>query len=530
MKYSLSDFIDIPKLQNLIDIFHAATGFASTVLDADGTILARSGWSNLCINFHRADPRTEAKCRESDSYVRRLLGEGKGIATYPCANGLMNVAAPIVIDGEYAGAVMVGQFLNEEPDEEHFRKQARKIGFDESAYLEAVKEVPVVPPKRMVPILRYLVHLSEFFVDIGLKQLRRSETEVALREGEERFRTIANYTYNWENWIGTDGRLLWVNHAVERITGYSVEECLAMPDFPLPLIDESDREKVARHLKGAIRGSRGSDLEFRIRRKDGSLAWEVASWQPIYDASGASLGHRSSIRDITKRKQFEEELRKSQGQLRGLYNRVQTLREEERTLIAREIHDELGQELSMLQIDLTYLEDQLPKGKKTVLDRIRSMEELVNTIIRSVQRIATELRPSLLDDLGLAAAIEWQGREFQKRTGIECRVVLGREEMLIDRDRSTALFRIFQETLTNVSRHAHATRVEVCLREDPHALVLEVRDDGQGITDSQIASPKSLGLIGMRERVHPWGGTIEMMGIPRQGTTVVVKLPREKEA
>jgi DNA-binding CsgD family transcriptional regulator len=141
-------------------------------------------------------------------------------------------------------------------------------------------------------------------------------------------------------------------------------------------------------------------------------------------------------------------LRKSQDQLRNLYNRAQTLREEERALIAREIHDELGQELSMLQIDLTYLEDQLPKNKRGVIERIRAMEDLVNTIIRSVQRIATELRPSLLDDLGLAAAIEWQGKEFQKRTGIECKVFLGQEEMAIDRDRSTALFRIFQEALT----------------------------------------------------------------------------------
>ena len=528
MKYKLSDLIDIPKLQNLMDIFHAATGITATVLDAEGAILARSGWSNLCVQFHRAYPETEATCRESDGYVRQRLGKEEGIVSYPCANGLMNVAAPVVIDGEYEGAVIIGQFLNGEPDEEQFLRRAREMGFEESAYLKALREVPVIPQERMVPILKYLVHLSEFFVDIGLRQLRRLEMEVALREGEERFRAIANYTYNWESWMGVDGKLLWVNPAVERITGYSVEECLAMPDFPLPLIHEVDREGVARHLLEAARGSSGSDLEFRIRRKDGGLAWEAASWQPIYDAGGASLGYRSSIRDITKRKLVEEELRKSQDRLRNLYNRAQSSREEERTLIAREIHDELGQQLSMLQIDLTYVEDQLPKNKRRVIDRVRSMEELVNTIIRSVQRIATELRPSLLDDLGLAAAIEWQGKEFQKRTGIECMVFLGREEMAIDRDRSTALFRIFQETLTNVSRHAHAKRVEVRLREAPQEWVLEVRDDGVGISNSQIASPKSLGLVGMRERVHPWGGTIDLMGSPGRGTTVIVRLPREK--
>lgn len=529
MKHKLSDLIDIPKLQNLMEIFRAATGVTATVLDAEGAILARSGWSDLCVNFHRVNPETEARCRASDARVRQRLGEERGILSYPCANGLMNVAAPVVIDGEYEGAVIISQFLNEEPDEERFRRRAREIEFEESAYLKALREVPVIRREKMVPILKYLVHLSEFFVDVGLKQLRRLEMEVALREGEERFRAIANYTYNWENWVGVDGRLLWVNPAVERITGYSVEECLAMPDFPLSIIHESDQEGVARHLLSAIRGSSGSDLEFRIRRKDGTLAWEASSWQPIYDANGSSLGHRSSIRDITKRKRVEEELRKSQDQLRNLYNRAQSLREEERALIAREIHDELGQELSMLQIDLTYLEDQLPKNKRGVIERIRAMEDLVNTIIRSVQRIATELRPSLLDDLGLAAAIEWQGKEFQKRTGIECKVFLGQEEMAIDRDRSTALFRIFQETLTNVSRHAHAKRVEARLREAPHEWVLEVRDDGQGILNSQITSPKSLGLIGMRERVHPWGGTLDLLGTPDHGTTVVVRLPRERE-
>jgi len=149
---------------------------------------------------------------------------------------------------------------------------------------------------------------------IDITDRKRAEEE--RRESAERFRAIADYTYDWESWVGNDGALLWVNPAVERITGYSVDECMAMPDYPIPIIAEADRETVARQIREAVQGSSRNDFEFRVRHKEGHLAWVAASWQPIYDSRGARLGHRSSIRDIAERKQAEEALRRSEAYLR----------------------------------------------------------------------------------------------------------------------------------------------------------------------------------------------------------------------
>jgi signal transduction histidine kinase len=153
------------------------------------------------------------------------------------------------------------------------------------------------------------------------------------------------------------------------------------------------------------------------------------------------------------------------------------------------------------------------------------MEALIDSIIQVVKKIVTALRPGLLDDLGLSAAIEWQAEEFQQRTGIQCDVLIDPEDIILNDDVSTAVFRIFQETLTNVVRHAHATQVHGLLRETENSLLLEVRDNGKGITAKQLSDPKSFGLIGIRERVQFLGGQVTFQGIPNTGTTVTVSIP-----
>jgi len=232
---------------------------------------------------------------------------------------------------------------------------------------------------------------------------------------------------------------------------------------------------------------------------------------------------------ITEHKRAEEELRSSREQLRNLSAHLQSVREEERTLIAREIHDELGQALTALKMDLSWLGNRLPKDEKSLLEKAKSMSELIDMTIQTVKRISAELRPGLLDDLGLAVAIEWQAEEFQNRTGIKCEITLAPKDIILDQDRSTAIFRIFQETLTNVARHANATRVKVSLKEDKGKLVLKVRDNGIGITQEQISAPKSFGLIGMQERAHFWGGKVKISGIRNKGTTVTVSIPLDKK-
>jgi len=229
--------------------------------------------------------------------------------------------------------------------------------------------------------------------------------------------------------------------------------------------------------------------------------------------------------DITERKRTEKEQISSHEQLRALAARLQFVREEERTQIAREIHDELGQELAGLKMDLSWLKRKLPKREKLLVEKTQSMLKFADTTIQSVRKISTQLRPGVLDDLGLLAAIEWQTQDFRDRTGIKCELNSSVEDVELDRDRSTAVFRIFQETLINVVRHAKATRIIVNVDEDAGNLILRVKDNGRGITESEISNLKSLGLLGMRERALLFGGEVKISGIPGKGTTVTVTIP-----
>lgn len=229
--------------------------------------------------------------------------------------------------------------------------------------------------------------------------------------------------------------------------------------------------------------------------------------------------------EIAERKRAEKVLRETEENLRGLTIRLQSVREEEQTRIAREIHDELGQALTGLKMDLTWLANHFSADHKPLLTKAESMSRLIDDTIQAVRKIASGLRPEVLDEVGLAAAIGWQARDFQMRTGIRCKADLPPADAGPDPDRSTAVFRIFQEVLTNVARHAHATRVEIVLRMNPDHVLLEVRDNGKGITERDLHGRKSLGLLGMRERALLLGGTIDITGTPGKGTKVTVSIP-----
>jgi len=234
-------------------------------------------------------------------------------------------------------------------------------------------------------------------------------------------------------------------------------------------------------------------------------------------------------REITERKRSEEELEQSRERLRDLASHLQSIREEERGRIAREIHDELGQALTALKMDIHWVGHRLSKDQQLLLEKAKSMSKLIDTTVQSVQRISSELRPELLDDLGLSAAVEWQAHEFRNRTGIQCETISDPEDISLNQALSTAVFRIFQEALTNIARHANATRVEVMLKEEPGKVELTVRDDGKGITEKQISDARSFGLIGMRERVHSFRGDLRISGTPDKGTTVKMSIPLDKK-
>jgi signal transduction histidine kinase len=232
--------------------------------------------------------------------------------------------------------------------------------------------------------------------------------------------------------------------------------------------------------------------------------------------------------EIRERKIAEEYLRESEVQLRALAARLISVREEERTRIAREIHDELGQVLTGLKMDVMWLAKRLAGTGKQLVEKTESMCSLIDSTVHLIRRISTGLRPEILDDMGLVAAIGWQAKEFQKRMGMRCRLRLPEDHALLDKELSTSVFRIFQEILTNIARHAKASSVNVQLSISDDILKLKVADDGIGISESQIRGQGSLGLLGMQERAQLFGGEVSIRGTSGRGTTVSVSIPMSR--
>jgi two-component system sensor histidine kinase UhpB len=270
-------------------------------------------------------------------------------------------------------------------------------------------------------------------------------------------------------------------------------------------------------------------LNFLVAR-DGTCRPIECTAAPIRNDAGEIIGQVVVFRDISERRQREEDLNRSRDQLRLLAAHLQGVREEERTRIAREVHDQLGQMLTGLRMDTAWIEKRLetlgdPAARAPLGVKLTSMFALLDQMVKTVRRISAELRPGVLDDLGLVPAMEWQAREWQERTGIECAVSSELDSLRIAPEPGTALFRIFQESLTNIARHAGATQVAARLGVEAGAIVLEICDNGRGVTADEVRNSKSLGLLGMRERAKMLGGEFRIAGKPARGTTVTVRIP-----
>jgi PAS domain S-box-containing protein len=230
--------------------------------------------------------------------------------------------------------------------------------------------------------------------------------------------------------------------------------------------------------------------------------------------------------DITERKRGEESLVLQREQLRALAERLQWVREEDRKKVARDLHDQIGQILTAIKMDMTWMTRHLPESEGAVLARLTESIKLINDGVKAVRTICSGLRPGVLDDLGLSAAIEWQASEFASRNDIQCQVSVPPVDLHLDGDRATATFRIFQECLTNVVRHAQAKSVRVALCQEEESILLVVEDDGIGFCESGFSnSLGSLGLLGMKERAQFCGGDVHISSSPGNGTTVTVRVP-----
>jgi two-component system sensor histidine kinase UhpB len=233
--------------------------------------------------------------------------------------------------------------------------------------------------------------------------------------------------------------------------------------------------------------------------------------------------------DITQKIEAEKKLKRSIGEIRMLTGHLQEVREEERKNIARDIHDELGQQLTILKMDVAWIIKKLRNPDEVLTNQLKGLLDTIDGTIKSVRRMCSELRPALLDDLGLIAAMEWQAREFEKNTGIAVELTLPGEALRLVTEIKTGLFRIFQESLTNIARHAQAREVKVNLQEGDKTLVLDIRDDGKGFDTSLLNEKRTLGILGMEERSLMMGGKYVIESEPGKGTTVKVTVPLKRK-
>ena len=372
-----------------------------------------------------------------------------------------------------------------------------------------------------------LTTIYAFWFVARRRTVEQARLEADRRENETAFAAMA------EGAVITDaeGRILWVNDAFCAIYGYTRAEVIGQN----PRILKSGRHDAAFYSEfwrqlietGHWRG------EVWNKRKTGEIFPEELSIQALRGPDGRILRFISIFSDITERKRNEDELRKqrqqlveSETRLRDLAEFLQTVREEERARIARELHDEMGQALTALRIDLGWLRGKCqPLGTPTV-ERVGAALGVVEHSIVSLRRISEDLRPAMLDSLGLAAAVEHHVAKFSERTGIACRLSMNREEFELDDRLATTVFRIVQETLTNVARHAGASEVTVRIDEVEDGIRLTIEDNGRGISDAK--DKKTFGLLGMRERIAMLGGRLEIHSRPGKGTRIAGWLPHQK--
>ncbi len=363
--------------------------------------------------------------------------------------------------------------------------------------------------------------------ELGEAQVRREvqQAEQMMRTSEHKYRHLFENMRDAAFLVAEDsGKIIDANPQAELLLGRTRAEIIGTPQRQL-----FPTRKVPAPPGGPASAAAldSGNFETEIQRTDGSVV--------VTDVSVSRLhlqGHSLLLlhfRDITRRRQTENELLTSREHLRALAARLQAVREEERTHVAREIHDELGQMLTALKMDLRSIERDLEELNESrlnpVLDKAVAATELTVALTKSVQRIAAELRPGILDRLGLVSALEHEAEQFQLRTKIACRVAAPAHDLDLPFESSTAVFRIFQEALTNVARHARATEVHSALFFRAGFLVLEVRDNGRGIQAGDLLGPQSLGILGMKERGRQLGGDVTFSAIPGGGTLVTLEIP-----
>ncbi len=367
----------------------------------------------------------------------------------------------------------------------------------------------------------------------------RKRAEKVVLESEEKFRMVADFTYDWEYWLKPDGNFVYVSPSCERITGYRVDEFFDNPNLLTSIVHPDDYGLVSQHISEVLKPGCGiCSHDFRIITRGGEERWISHYCQPVYSQDGIWLGRRGSNRDITERKRAEkerdqlfEQVHASHERLRNLSRRLVEVQEVERRELVRKLHDEVGQNLTALGINLNIVHSQLPPETVTkTATRIDDSLKLVEETVERIRDVMAELRPPVLDDYGVSAALHWYGKQFSERTGIITLLQVEELKPRLPLPAETALFRIAQEALTNVAKHAQAKNVTVRLEEFGESVHLSIADDGIGFDSEAHQQPEAKpewGLINMRERSQAIGGQLSVETAPGKGTQIIVEVPRK---
>jgi PAS domain S-box-containing protein len=411
-------------------------------------------------------------------------------------------------------------------------------------------------------LIQELVQLRQRVIELEQSETDRKQIKDVQREKNE-LQTFLDSSPLMVWCKDKDGRILFANRHAAKAFGCSVKDILTKCCYDFHPNKEADKFRKD-DLAVINSGKSAYGMIEKYTVPSGEERWALTNKIPYRDEDGNIIGVVVFVLDITEHKRTEQTLltihsdmemrlndltsnmisvneklqreivvRKSaedglietQKLLRNVNRRLEIIREEERKKIALEMHDELGQILTVLQLDLAWLSLRIPKEHGLLIEKVNGMEDSIRDVLQSVKRILSELRPPVLDEFGIVAAVEWQAKKFQNRTGIECTVTSNSQSSALDWDLSTTLFRIMQECLTNIARHANATEVRVDCSVGDESVKLIVGDNGRGITQDQISDPESLGLIGMRERLHPLNGTLTIKGAKGQGTIISVSVP-----
>ena len=539
----LSDIIDIPAIRKLMDDFFQITNSPLYILDRNGKILVATGWQDICTKFHRVHPETCKNCIESDTILSMGVAPGT-FKVYRCKNNMWDIVTPITVAGSHIGNLFMGQFFFEDEslDYDIFRSQARKYGFDEEEYIAALERVPRWSREAVDTVMNFYTNFAHMLATLSYGNIKlartlteRNELLTTLRESEEKYRSIFENATEGIFQTTPDGEYLSANPALARMYGYdSPEEFMeAVKDVRRQqYVNPGDRDRLVElyETQGLVKG-----FETQLRKKNGDVVWVSITGRTVMGGDDQALFYEGTAIDINERKRAEAQrtvtehkLRRQSERLRALSKKLAQIDETERHRLARELHDRVGGNLTALGINLNILKRQLPETiRPAVHSRLDDTLVLLAETVERVRDVMSDLRPSVLDDYGLVAALRWYSGQFSLRTGIKVTLVGEELEVRLESYVESALYRIAQEALTNVAKHARASSAEIKWELRERKVSLAISDDGVGFSHSAVREEtvQGWGLLIMKERAKALvGGTCTIGPGPEGGTVVMVEV------